>query len=367
MTGATHPEPARSQSFWTLQAMRGVAAIAVAFYHTHIIIGSESAWIALAVSYGWMGVNFFFLLSGFIIIMAHRRDIGVPSRAPLYVWRRISRVYPIYCICLSVYLAAAYFGIGTPEVSWDWKNLASAYLLVPIASPVILPLKVAWTLFYEVMFYAAFLVLILNKRLGICLIVLWVSAVFANAFLLPNPTQAWPIHSWNLYFLIGAGCFYLYQRLPTKMGWPMFVCGLVLLVGLLSSGIVDTRLGEAQQHHGLILLVALPFALILLGGVLGESHTRPAPRQFSIFLGDASYSIYLVHSPVISVGAIIVRKLHLEALNGTFVFLAVAFLSVVAGVFVHVIVERPMLAWLRQYGQRFDRRISVPKLAAEAS
>ena len=49
----------------------------------------------------WMGVNFFFVPSGFIIFFAHAKDVGRPARIGTYLWRRFARVYPTYWVFIS--------------------------------------------------------------------------------------------------------------------------------------------------------------------------------------------------------------------------------------------------------------------------
>ncbi|NBQ54213.1 MAG: acyltransferase, partial [Proteobacteria bacterium] len=64
------------------------------------------------------GVDFFFVLSGFIILHAHMDDIGRPARLGRYLWRRAVRVYPIYWICLTLSVGALVV-MGGALPLWD--------------------------------------------------------------------------------------------------------------------------------------------------------------------------------------------------------------------------------------------------------
>ena len=350
---ATGERPPR-ETLQSIQVMRGVAAIAVAFYHTHLFIarpevGGLTVFGSVA-TFGWTGVNFFFVLSGFIILLAHRRDIGVPERAGTYLWRRFSRVYPIYWLFLTAYLAAAWFGIGSPDFSWAPSNLLASYLLVQLGAPPTPPLKVAWTLFYEVAFYVAFLAVILNRFWGSILIGLWVLVILVNTFVLGNVDNGWYIHGWNLYFLVGALTTVAFARFDSRWGVPILAAGLALLVFAMASGFVDPHLATFHRKPVRLVLLSIPFALILLGGVLGERRYRWRFPGILMLLGEASYSIYLTHSSVISVVAPILHKHGGAALPPALQFLVIVVLAVAAGTVVHILVERPLLRGLRAVG-----------------
>jgi peptidoglycan/LPS O-acetylase OafA/YrhL len=100
----------------TVQVLRAVAALGVVFYHVHIIGGQRGfdfgAFIGRWAEVGRMGVSLFFVLSGFIICFAHRRDIGVPDRLGRYCWKRFARIYPTYWIFSLLYVSAALSGLG---------------------------------------------------------------------------------------------------------------------------------------------------------------------------------------------------------------------------------------------------------------
>ena len=98
----------------SLQAGRGVAAIGVVFDHVSLIMaqpeyGAHNV-LASVTQYGILGVNFFFVLSGFIILMAHYKDIGQPRSVGSYAYRRVIRIYPIYWVFLALYLAGSALG-----------------------------------------------------------------------------------------------------------------------------------------------------------------------------------------------------------------------------------------------------------------
>lgn len=360
----------------SIQVMRGIAAVAVAIYHTHLILsqpryGGIDLWGWFA-GKGWAGVNFFFILSGFIIPYAHYADIGRPGRAGHYLLRRFTRVYPIYWVFLTGFLAVSAFGFGGTEFSWAWSNILGAYLLLQIVPVPTLPLRVAWTLFYEVFFYIMFLLLILHRRIGTVVIALWAATVIGWGLILGHDTDYWYLHSWNLYFAMGALAYLGYRRWEGRPGLAILIAGLALLGGLVAAGLVDEPLGVVQTHPRTLLLLGPPFALILLGAALVDRRRRWVPPAWCALLGEASYAIYLVHSPVISALAQVNRTLarHGHGVEPHLLYIAIALCSILAGVIAHLLVEKPLLRTIRAATDRRARAKSdalPPEWEASAS
>jgi exopolysaccharide production protein ExoZ len=333
-----------------LQVMRAIAAIAVVLYHTNIILaqpeyGGQDILKPLAAK-GWLGVNFFFVLSGFIIMHAHERDLGQPARIRPYLWRRFIRVYPIYWLVLAVYVIAAGLGIGHPDFSWNPANLASAVLLIKLTEPMSLPLQVAWTLVYEVQFYAIFALLLLHRGLGWAVILAWAAAILIHSAI-AGSSEMGPLHMWNMHFIIGLASYRAYRHLDGRWGVPLASVGLTMLL-VMTPWLVTDRIGGTASNPAALLGMALPFGLIVTGAAMVERQWRWSLPRIAMLLGAASYSIYLVHSPAISVIAILQRKFAFGLLPPQLLFWGSVAISIMAGVVVHWMIERPLLAALRQ-------------------
>jgi exopolysaccharide production protein ExoZ len=337
--------PAPRRTIYVVQVLRGLAALAVTFYHAHLILakpeyGGIEAFAGVA-GYGWLGVNFFFVLSGFIILMAHAGDIGVPRRARHYATRRFVRVYPVYWIFTAVYVAAALAGLGRPDSPATVTNILASATLVPFDPAPLPPLQVAWTLFYEVFFYALFLVLILSRRLGLALIALWGVAILFYGLVLGR-SEMNPLNMWSMYFIVGMGAFLAYRRMPVRWGWPFLLAGGALLAGAIATGQVPGRIVAAQHQPPLLLGLAIVFAILLAGATLIEKARPFAVPASLLLLGDASYSLYLVHSPVLSVFGAVQGRAGF-ALPEPFLFLLASAIALVAGIAAHLLVEKPLL------------------------
>ena len=95
----------------SVQICRGLAALLVLVYHTSAIMGlqkygSQNIFNGYLSSLGFIGVDFFFVLSGFIIPFAHQKDVGRSDQFGRYAYRRVSRIYPIYWLYLTMILIA---------------------------------------------------------------------------------------------------------------------------------------------------------------------------------------------------------------------------------------------------------------------
>ena len=125
-----------------------------------------------ALKSGFHGVEYFFVLSGFVIYSAHAQDIWCPDRLLNYLNRRFLRIFPPYWLALSLVLL--FIPITGPPGSLDPAELARNVFLLPRAAvdyPYVTP---AWTLHYELCFYAAFcLLIVLPSVLGGALFVAW--------------------------------------------------------------------------------------------------------------------------------------------------------------------------------------------------
>jgi len=272
-----------------VEAGRGLAATSVVLYHTarHVAQSQPAPWLTHLFQFGHAGVDFFFVISGFIILHVHRADIGRPARLRHYAARRFTRVFPAYWVALVL---TVLLGLGSHvhRVPSGGDFLASIFLLPAHAAPL---LGIAWTLQYEIFFYAVFAVLIANRTAGVAALLAWLAwialgtAGMAASFVPPSLSGVY-----NLEFFAGmAAAFALARfRLRAPLWW-------------LSGGIVLFAVAAAAEDMGRLdgyadmarLAYGIPAALIVLGAAARErDHAMMLPGLLRT-LGTASYSIYL--------------------------------------------------------------------------
>lgn len=327
----------------TLQAGRAIAAVSVAAFHLTINMASPryggTEVFDEVTRYGKHGVDFFFVLSGFIILLAHARDIGHPGAWTNYLYRRFVRVYPIYWLYTLGFVAVLLVAGGTdatmPDNALDWLTSLSLIRFTD-ATP---PLGQAWTLFHEVGFYTVFSILILNRMAGLVALGLFAagSVVFH-----PDPQDLTRTASnvylalYNLYFVFGMIAYRLYKR--GGKGVAEALVGTVVTIGALA----------APWHEKLSPLVLAAGLALMLAGLakLEKSGFLSVPRWLT-FVGNASYSIYLTHINVEGLLLKIMAKLGLAALLGPYLTYFVVLAGTVGvGCVAYVLVERPLLTML---------------------
>jgi exopolysaccharide production protein ExoZ len=303
-----------------IEFSRGIAAALVVLHHTGSIMSQPRFYGAHP--FGGMfqnfnvGVDFFFVLSGFIITWVHWRDIGVPERLPVYAWRRFVRVFP------------PYWGVVIP--------LIILYPLMPV-------LGVAWTLVREVLFYTIFGLAILMGGRWLWLLPIWGIAIVAAQFA-GELSYPWAIFldAFNIEFLFGIATALWLRSRNAPMPWLLLFAGIaVFLVGLVFLRDIQSVSLAGRIYFGLASVA------ILMGLVELERSGRLVWPSALRFFGASSYSIYLVHPVALSLAVHLVIRILPKDLPVLAPVILLALAGITGGLVYHAIVERPLIQWLR--------------------
>jgi exopolysaccharide production protein ExoZ len=344
-----------------IQILRAVAALSVVFYHT----GVEAS--ELCKSSGWecrfeewlgaLGVSLFFIISGFIMVVTSWDYFGKAGSSKEFMKRRIYRIAPLYWILTTVTLCGilvAPWIFKAPLLRWDY--LAGSYLFWPVIRDdgLIRPvMKLGWTLNYEMFFYVVFALALFCKRwLGLALAIsaLVIFMMLRETGVLSSSTTA--LLFWSdpivLNFVVGmvAGIFYM-KGFRTRMGINLLMClgaGIGFLAIELNSTFMHSLLEDSLAYR---FIIAVPMALLFLTATFG-----PQLRQSSIWtkagllLGDASYSLYLVHPFALrATRAVWLKVMGADASVWVF-YIVCLLLAMLAGLLCYFIIERPIARYL---------------------
>lgn len=324
---SNYPTAIPDKRFLLLDTARGLAALAVVFFHRgiHPSFGFP---LNVIVQYGEVGAYIFFVISGYVIYQAAERAFpsGVPG-ATRFARKRFWRVYPPF-------LASAIFSFAV-AVLIQHETFAPADVLGTITF-MDLPLGLQspngayWTLFYEVQFYLVMTILILPLFDKWRLLIILFSSVIAALHTL----GIWSNHLINISlpnhwfeFQLGILVYLIIQRrLSLKWTLPIFI------------GLVIIGLGSGYRGQAASIFAVLMFLMYRIDKWLAmQNWMKPL-----LWLGLVSYSFYLVHLPVFAIHDALLNNI---LTPGSLLYYCAGILSAlfVAGLFFWLF-ERPFMS-----------------------
>lgn len=328
------------QRLEVLQALRGIAAVAVVLFHLNGSIFSLPKYFSYELlpifRAGHLGVNIFFVLSGFLMAKLYLNRPGGPAVASRFLRKRVVRIYPVYWVVL-IPVIATYFllpGSGKGHETDAWYIVTSIMLWPTVIDPI---LGVAWTLRFELFFYLAFAGLIMWRRTFAVIFVGWGLAALGSAItMLAGYELIWPlafvISPWILLFLYGiAGAIWV-ERGVRSPGFVTVAGAAVLALSIYMTLTIGGVLTMQVCGIGSVLFMA--------GLVELERQGRLSVPGWLTYSGDISYSLYLVHMPVLSFGIKILFALGVARAAPAIVTASLLFAAaLVAGILLHELVE----------------------------
>ncbi len=335
----------RTSRLTGIEAGRGIAALLVVAMHArgHLLKAFGAFPHQAVFAFGHTGVDFFFVLSGFIILHVHRNDIGRPARLGHYLGRRVTRVLPLYLAVLAVSLTLSAVRHPLPSP----LALVNAALLLPLPLP--LPVPVAWTLQHEAVFYAVFAILIVSRRVGTALFGVWLLLIGCDILAVrtgPGIGRLVDLYSpFDLEFFLGMLAANLVHRVRIPYAWTVLLLGVAGFFGLGVAEDLHRVVGPANGTH---LGYGLASMVMVLGLVELERQERlPTPRAL-LRLGGASYSLYITHLLIIGAAWQLLVLCRLDVVLpvwSQFALLVAG--AMLAGIVVSRLIEMPLIGVTR--------------------
>jgi peptidoglycan/LPS O-acetylase OafA/YrhL len=314
-----------------LTSLRFITALHVFFFHieaVHIVWAPES--VRLLASIGYVGVNWFFILSGFILAYSYAgRKFSLGS-----FWRaRFVRVYPAYfvslCLAAPLFLYVCFYAPLSPENNWiagmrehlvPFMLLAVALMQAWVPSAAFSINPVGWSLSVEAFFYLLFPLVLpwlvkLSRRalllvlLGLSLVSMAMALVYVRyspdgiSHVTPDMNNLPWLNAYRFNplvrlpeFLIGVCGALLYLHNIVSRRWATaLVAG-----GLIAFAVVtfySNQIPYPMLHNGLL---SLPFLAIIYGIALRPVWVAILEWRGFPMLGEVSYSFFLTHGIVIA-------------------------------------------------------------------
>jgi exopolysaccharide production protein ExoZ len=330
--------------------LRAAAALAVMIAHAHqsaleMGIGDYVPDFPI----GAVGVDLFFVISGFVMVVASEDLFGLRGAPPYFFLRRLARIVPLYWLITGIFVFILFAG-GYHSSSWlSVSDVVTSLLFIPHSLPngAVVPVYgLGWTLNYEMMFYVAFsAVLFLRPRIAIPVLsvaMLWL------AYIVPRFSFGVPISFWASPIIMEF-VFGMIIGLARLEGYRMpnwLAVGLVAaaLCWLTASAATFWLAFNREWCWG------LPAAFMIAGAGLCRTDmlSRNWIARSLILVGDASYALYLVHlmaalAPYKALGWLVPPS------SVPFLYVAALFASSIASaIVIHLLVERPTTRFLQR-------------------
>lgn len=361
--------PQAAHVLLSIQALRGIAVMAVVLIHIQLYYANKLRIDAIPqFNVGAASVDVFFVISGFIMVYASERLFGQAGAMRVYFLRRIARIVPMYWAAttiLLIYIFVRYRDFSSVQGGAEADYVIASYLFYPYVRPDgwgAPLLGVGWTLNYEVFFYTLFGLLIFLRRnvivgiIGVVFCALIAVRIFFPA--LPNPFAYW-FNPLIIEFVFGMAIAVAYRegvRIPPRLQWPLVAIGIAIL------GLAWYQAHFFSPDSGLRLFFwGVPAVLIVGSFALAEKRV-PANLFWRVtgFLGDASYSIYLVHTLTLGVPVMILGRFVSPHESPWLMALVILVGMMIPSILVYLYVEKPMIDY-------FAHKIEGPRAPPQAT
>lgn len=267
-----------------IDLLRFVAALAVMLFHYSMNF-SDVNWARPVTKFGFLGVELFFMISGFVIAYT-----AFNKTASQFVISRVSRLYPTFWICVLITtsiltLAGQHIGLGM---------LLANLSMIPSAVGQPMIDTVYWTLFCEIKFYfLMFLLIVLRQTQKIeRWLAVWLAFDMAHFLIPSNVLNSLTIAGYATFFVAGTTLYLIRKNGPTLGRLLLLTASLLLAIDeVYSVQVTFTR----DSAAGVVACVLMALIYCLFYGVAVQKIRLPDLSVWAT-LGAMTYPLYLVHA-----------------------------------------------------------------------
>jgi exopolysaccharide production protein ExoZ len=359
-TAGLSPAPAssagnRRPAIPALQILRACAAIMVVFHHFSLTIHSYHPGASFFVrsglgALGAAGVDTFFVISGFIMVWTGREESRSIRKAFQFLRKRALRIYPLYWIWTSVLLLMWAFSLALTSAVLSPGYVLASYLLWPVHNgrQMLHPLlDQGWTLSFEIYFYLVFALSIawrpVASRLTFLLGTFLVLGVLCFVLSGGNSVRCDPlVIEFVLGTIAGTIALHAWRRggVPRALSFGLIALGSALMIASVGLQQVLSLEGDLPR---VLLWGGAAFLTVTGAGLLPPNAFQG--RRVLIFLGDASYSIYLTHAfATLALGTLMRDRGLADSIQPDLLILVATFITVAVCACTYPLLEKPLLA-----------------------
>ncbi len=352
--------PSRSgKEILPLTGVRALAAWSVVSFHVLQLIAKVWPGSDRAFGCGWLGVDLFFTLSGFVIALNYWDRVGTLGEYGKFVWLRLARLYPVHFMTLLG--ALAIFGGGSAMhmpaktvARWTTATFIQNLFLVHHWRPAAFSWNSpAWSVSCEFLAYLVFPLFVLgsNRHRGACRVLRIVWAL---------PFACLALAAWStdglvrIGFEFPAGCFLfiVYKRMP----WLARHAGLLVIMAI--TGVLPVWY---LKMPSVWMVAAMPMFVLGLAFDRGWL-ARLLRTKVPVFWGTVSYSLYMTHSLTLTVLTRLMPLHSLRILPAWIVAIGAVAVATYYGI------EKPGRGFMRRHQPRFSAALKAsPELAVAAT
>jgi exopolysaccharide production protein ExoZ len=335
----------QSRQISSIQVLRGVAALLVVVHHACNFLVEHSFGGKYDFKIGAIGVDIFFIISGFIMYCSTLEHSGSLKETLVFWKRRIVRIVPLYWLITAVVVIASFSQpASASSAAVTLSGFVKSILFIPYVSsggPAQPLVGQGWTLNYEMFFYAVLGCVLLVSRRHMLVGIAGVFAIFQiSAWCASGKSVVLDFYASPLMLEFVAGVvlakLYIARQLPPQ--W--LLDGGIVLGAFLLTRDQGFRAYFSSEWHRTAVWGA--FSFISVAGLLRSESwwSNKAPRIMT-FLGDASYAIYLSHVLGFSILWKALARLHIiHELPAAVVLAALCLFATLFGSTLYWFVER---------------------------
>ena len=343
---------------YEIDLLRFCAAVSVVLFHWSFrggVTGGPSLlsypWLQPAAQYGYLGVELFFMISGFVILLSAS---GGDVRS--FLVSRVVRLYPAFWICCTLTFVWALVAADPNFVFTPGQYLANLSMLSGFFGVASID-GAYWSLFVEIRFYLMVLiVLALGWMPKIDLLLCgWLAVAVLQQMVRSGPLWHWLIATHAAYFIAGAACYLIFSRGATPTRWGLVGGAWLLALYRSNQDLADLEKQLGSPFDPLVVAVIISaFFALMVGVALGRFGALRSKAWLP--LGMLTYPLYLLHQ---NIGYMVFNRLHGNVdihllFWGTFVAMLAAAWAV------HRWVERPLARHMKALlGRRREHRLTV--------
>lgn len=345
------------KKIYSLHYFRGFAAVAVVLYHITLELQDKFHYVFFwnIFRLGAYGVDFFFLLSGFLIFLIHKDDFGKKRKILPFLKKRFLRIFPTYWIIVIPILL-----IFLLTRTYVFKETISFWLIFATLSlfpHLIRVIPASWTLTYEWYFYLVFAFLLffqLNKKMLYSILIFGgfivalnfspLSHTFFGNFLLEIPHS--PFRFYILEFLFGSLVGYFYTKAKTILHVKalLFLSFVLLTLSFVLLYLFSGAIGAYE-----LFILSIPFLAIIFFSASFEKKYKKKKNILLNLLGDTSYTLYLLHGFILLVlfKFVLIKHLFFSPLSLMFFGVASFFITILVSTLFYFLIETTI--WKLKY------------------